>query len=97
VTFNPLAEKGIPLGSQIRNWRELNTEPIDPEPPDPYTRCRIIAIYEMIEHRKAEKIVDQLTEVMPGRPTVAEHRYPADNVRPGTTAPPRARCPSCTR
>jgi hypothetical protein len=180
VTFNPLAEKGIPLGSQIRNWRELNVEPIDPEPPDPYTRCRIIAmngievesilfshqfarhcpddqlrrelaeiryvesqqqrvvnwllppvasvlettlgyeqvavdltswvarmepdaylrqayefgvledfdhlyryanLYEMIEHRKAEKIVDQLTEVMPGRPTVAEHRHPADNVR----------------
>ncbi|MCW2504935.1 MAG: uncharacterized protein JWO79_3219 [Actinomycetia bacterium] len=180
MTFNPLAEKGIPLGSQIRNWRELNVEPIDPEPPDPYTRCRIIAmngievesilfshqfarhcpddqlrrelaeiryvesqqqrvvnwllppvasvlettlgyeqvavdltswvarmepdaylrqayefgvledfdhlyryanLYEMIEHRKAEKIVDQLTEVMPGRPTVAEHRHPADNVR----------------
>jgi hypothetical protein len=180
VTFNPLAEKGIPLGSQLRNWRELNVDPIDPEPADPYTRCRIIAmngievesimfnhqfarhcrddevrrqlaevryvenqqqravnwllppvasvlettlgyeqvavdltswvarmepepylrqayefgvledfdhlyryanLYEMIEHRKAEKVVDGLTEVMPGRPTVQEHRHPADNVR----------------
>jgi hypothetical protein len=44
VTFNPLAEKGIPIGGQLRNWRELNVEPIDPEPPDPYTRCRIIAM-----------------------------------------------------
>jgi hypothetical protein len=180
VTFNPLAEKGIPIGGQLRNWRELNVEPIDPEPPDPYTRCRIIAmngievesimfshqfarrcpddevrrqlaelryvenqqqrvvnwllppvasvlettlgyeqvavdltswvarmepdpylrqayefgvledfdhlyryanLYEMIEHRKAEKIVDNLTEVMPGRPTIQEHRHPVDNVR----------------
>jgi hypothetical protein len=35
----------------------------------------------MIEHRKAEKIVDQLTEVMPGRPTYLHHRDPMDNVR----------------
>src|SRR5690606_41422436 len=35
----------------------------------------------MIEHRKAEKIVDALTEVMPGRPTIAQHRHPIDNVR----------------
>jgi hypothetical protein len=38
-------------------------------------------LYEMIEHRKAQKIVDQLTEVMPGRPTRAHHRHPIDNVR----------------
>jgi hypothetical protein len=35
----------------------------------------------MIEHRKAEKIVDQLTEVMPGRPGYLQHRDPVDNVR----------------
>jgi hypothetical protein len=178
--FNPLDHKGIPLDQQIRNWRELNVEPIDPEAVDPYTRCRIIVmngieveaimfqhqfarncpddevrrqlaytrfvesqqqravnwllpgvasvlettlgyeqvavdltawvarhepdpylrqayefgvledfdhlyryanLYEMIERRKAEKIVDGVTEVMPGRPTVAEFRHPYDNVR----------------
>jgi hypothetical protein len=180
MTFNPLTEKGIPLDRQIRNWRELNVTPIDPDHSDPYTKCRIITmnaieveaalfshnftrscpdrevreqlaatryieqqqqkvvnwllpgtatvlettisyeqqavdltawvarnepdpyltqayefgvledfdhlyrysnLYEIIEHRKAEKIVDGLTEVMPGRPTVVEHRHPADNVR----------------
>ncbi|GLZ12822.1 hypothetical protein Acsp04_30570 [Actinomadura sp. NBRC 104425] len=42
---------------------------------------RYANLYEMIEHRQAEKIVDDLTEVMPGRPTKIEHRDPADNVR----------------
>ncbi|MDQ3765178.1 MAG: hypothetical protein M3460_27910 [Actinomycetota bacterium] len=190
MTFNPLTEKGIPLERQLRNWRELDVTPVDPDDTDPYTKCRIITmngieveavlfshhfnricpdrevkeqlahtryleqqqqkvvnwllpgtasvlettisyeqvavdltswvarnepdpylrqayefgvledfdhlyryanLYEMIEHRKAEKIVDQLTEVMPGRPTIMEHRHPVDNVRDpynrGTAAP----------
>jgi hypothetical protein len=177
--FNPLDHDGIPLDQQIRDWRELNVEPVDPEAVDPYTRCRIITmngieveaimfshqfarvcpdtdvkrqlaytrfvesqqqravnwllpglasvlettlgyeqvavdltawvarhepdpylrqayefgvledfdhlyryanLYEMVERRKAEKIVDGVTEVMPGRPTVAEFRHPFDNV-----------------
>ncbi|WP_433430013.1 hypothetical protein [Nonomuraea sp. CA-141351] len=180
MAFDPLQERGIPLDDQLRDWRELNVEPIDPDHADPYTRCRIIAmngieteaiffshqlarhcpdteirqqlarvryieaqqqkvvnwllpgvssvlettlayeqaavdltawvarmepdgylkqafefgvlehfdhlyryanLYEMIEHRKAEKIVDRLTEVMPGRPTYLHHRDPMDNVR----------------
>jgi hypothetical protein len=180
VTFNPLTEKGIPLERQVRNWRELDVNPVDPDGTDPYTKCRIITmngieveaalfshhfnricpdrevkeqlartryveqqqqkavnwllpgtasvlettisyeqvavdltswvarnepdsylrqayefgvledfdhlyryanLYEMIEHRKAEKIVSQLTEVMPGRPTAVEHRDPVDNLR----------------
>jgi hypothetical protein len=180
VAFNPLAEKGIPLERQLRNWRELDITPVDPDETDPYTKCRIITmngieveaalfshhfnricpdrevkeqlartryieqqqqkvanwllpgtasvlettisyeqvavdltgwvarnepdpylrqayefgvledfdhlyryanLYEIIEHRRAEKIVDQLTEVMPGRPTIVEHRDPVDNLR----------------
>ncbi|NRQ36250.1 hypothetical protein HII36_31110 [Nonomuraea sp. NN258] len=180
MAFDPLQERGIPLDEQLRNWRELDVTPIDPDHADPYTRCRIITmngieveaiqfshqlarhcpdleirrqlarvryieaqqqkvvnwllpgvssvlettiayeqvavdltawvarmepdpylkqayqfgvledfdhlyryanLYEMIEHRKAEKIVDQLTEVMPGRPTYLHHRDPVDNVR----------------
>jgi hypothetical protein len=180
MSFNPLAERGIPLDQQVRNWRELNVTPIDPDRCDPYTRCRIITLngieteaiffshhlarhcmdsdvrrelartryieaqqqrvvnwllpglssvletaiayeqvasdltawvarmepdpylrqayefgvledfdhlyryanlYEMIEHRKAESIVDNLTEIMPGRPTKFQHRDPVDNVR----------------
>jgi hypothetical protein len=42
---------------------------------------RYANLYEMLQHRKAEKIVDQLTEVMPGRPTRYHHRHPIDNVR----------------
>ena len=180
MTFNPLAEKGIPLERQLRNWRELDVIPVDPDETDPYTKCRIITmngieveaalfshhfnricpdrevkeqlartryieqqqqktvnwllpgtasvlettisyeqvavdltgwvarnepdpylrqayefgvledfdhlyryanLYEIIEHRRAEKIVGQLTEVMPGRPTIVEHRDPVDNLR----------------
>ncbi|OPC77614.1 hypothetical protein B4N89_41950 [Embleya scabrispora] len=180
MTFNPLDHKGIPLDGQLRNWRELDVEPIDPDKADPYTRCRIITmngieteailfshnfsrhcpdpevrrklaevryfeqqqqkvvnwllpglnsvlettiayeqvavdltswvarmepdpyltqcyrfglledfdhlyryanLYEIIEHRKAEKIVDGLTEIMPGRPTRLHHRHPVDNLR----------------
>jgi hypothetical protein len=180
MSFNPLEHRGIPLDRQIRNWRELDVEPIDPDQAHPYTRCRVIALngieieavmfshqfsrhcpdmevkhrlaevryieqqqqkvvnwllpgqasvlettiayeqvavdltawvgrmephpylkqayefgvledfdhlyryanlYELIEHRQAEKIVDALTEVMPGRPTRFHHRHPIDNVR----------------
>jgi hypothetical protein len=180
MSFNPLEHAGIPLDEQLRDWRELNVEPIDPDHADPYTRCRIITmngievealmfshhmarhcpdievkrqlaetryleqqqqkvvnwllpgqasvlettiayeqvavdltawvsrmepdpyltmayqfgvledfdhlyryanLYEMIEHRQAEKVVDALTEVMPGRPTRFHHRDPVDNVR----------------
>jgi hypothetical protein len=180
MSFNPLEQQGIPLNRQLRNWRELDVVPIDPDHCDPYTRCRIITmngieteavffshqmarhcpdrdvvrelarvryieaqqqktvnwllpglasvlettiayeqvavdltawvarmepdnylrqayefgvledfdhlyryanLYEMIEHRKADSIVDNLTEVIPGRPTKLHHRNPVDNVR----------------
>mgnify|MGYP001183608862 FL=1 len=42
---------------------------------------RYANLYEMIEHRRAEQVVDHLTEVMPGRPTYIQHRHPIDNVR----------------
>jgi hypothetical protein len=42
---------------------------------------RYANLYEMVQHRNAEKIVDGLTEVMPGRPTKYHHRHPVDNVR----------------
>ncbi|MGW5055306.1 hypothetical protein [Actinokineospora sp. NPDC004072] len=190
MSFNPLEHRGIPLDRQLRNWRELDVEPTDPDHADPYTRCRIITmngieveallfshnfarqcpdmevkrklaeiryleqqqqkvvnwllpgtasalettiayeqvavdltawvarmepdpyltqayqfgvledfdhlyryanLYEMVQHRKAEKIVDGLTEVIPGRPTKYHHRNPVDNVRTPydrtTTAP----------
>ena len=180
MSFNPLEHRGIPLADQLRPFRELAVEPIDPDLADPYTKCRIIAmngieveailfshqfhrncpdmavkhklaesryieqqqqktvnwllpgaasalettisyeqvavdltawlarmepdpylkqayefgvledfdhlyryanLYEMLQHRKAERIVDSLTEVMPGRPTRFHHRHPIDNVR----------------
>lgn len=63
--------------------------------PDPYVRqtlefglledfdhlYRYANLYELLEGKKAERVVQQLTEVMPGRPTMWEHRHPADDVR----------------
>ncbi len=180
MSFNPLAEKGIPLDQQLRNWSELNVQPYNSKQVHPYTRTRIITmngvevesilfshqfarhaaepeikqylaqtrrieqqqqkavnwltpadestlqvtigyeqvavdltaylartepdpylkqafefglledfdhlyryanLLDMLEGKKAEEITGQFTEIMPGRPTVAEHRHPLDDVR----------------
>jgi hypothetical protein len=196
--FNPLEHKGIAVADQLRPFRELATEPVDPDLTDPYTKCRIIVmngietesilfshqfhrncptmeikhklaqsrmmeqqqqkvvnwllpgaasplettisyeqtavdltawlarmepdpylrqayefgvledfdhlyryanLYEMIQHRKAERLVNELTEVMPGRPTRFHHRHPIDNVREpydARTADPRSKLHSLT-
>jgi hypothetical protein len=44
MTFNPLAERGIPLDHQIRDWRALDVAPLDPDRVDPATRCRVITM-----------------------------------------------------
>jgi rubrerythrin len=63
--------------------------------PDPYVKAALdFGLLEdfdhlyryanlMLEHdpKKAESIVKNLTEVMPGRPTIIEHRHPYDDVR----------------
>ena len=38
-------------------------------------------LLEMERGIKAEQLVGHYTEIMPGRPTIAEHRYPNDNIR----------------
>lgn len=38
-------------------------------------------LLEMEKGIKAEQLVGHYTEIMPGRPTISEHRYPADNIR----------------
>ncbi|MCE0447135.1 hypothetical protein LT493_30285 [Streptomyces tricolor] len=43
---------------------------------------RYANLYEMIEHRKAESIVDNLTEVMPGRPALPPPRSGRQRPRP---------------
>ena len=42
---------------------------------------RYANLYELLEGKQAEAVVQQLTEVMPGRPTVREHRHPSDDLR----------------
>ncbi len=63
--------------------------------PDPYVKqaldfalledfdhlYRYANLLEMDKGIKAEKIVGELTEIMPGRPTIVEHRHPFDGVR----------------
>ncbi len=42
---------------------------------------RYANLLELLEGKKAETIVKNLTEITPGRPTVAEHRHPLDELR----------------
>lgn len=42
---------------------------------------RYANLMDMQNPRKAAEIVGQLTEIMPGRPTIAEHRHPHDEIR----------------
>ncbi len=42
---------------------------------------RFANLMEMDEGVKAENLVGDYTEIMPGRPTIAEHRYPMDDVK----------------
>ena len=42
---------------------------------------RYANLLEMTEGIKAEKLVGEYTEIMPGRPTAEEHRHPFDDVR----------------
>jgi hypothetical protein len=180
MAFNPLAEKGIPIDRQLRNWSELRVQPYDKDAVDPYTRCRVIVmngievesvifshqfarhtdnpdikrllamtrrveqqqqkavsglvpgdettlehtigyeqtavdltaflarnepdpyikqvldfglledfdhlyryanLLDLLEGKKADRITRGLTEIMPGRPTIDEHRHPFDDVR----------------
>lgn len=198
MAFNPLAEKGIPIDKQLRNWSELNVQPYDKNAVDPYTRCRVIALngievesvmfshqfarhtdnpdikrmlaltrrieqqqqkvvnwltpgdestlevtigYEqvavdltsylarsepnpymrqslefalledfdhlyryanlldLLEGKKAHEITKSLTEIMPGRPTIDEHRHPFDDLRAHYekhTVDPLSRCHALT-
>lgn len=63
--------------------------------PDPYVKkaldfalledfdhlYRYADLLEMKEGIRAEHLVGGFTEIMPGRPTISEHRYPFDNVK----------------
>ena len=43
---------------------------------------RYADLLEMDKGIIAEKLLGGYTELMPGRPTIAEHRFPADEVKP---------------
>jgi hypothetical protein len=42
---------------------------------------RYANLYDLLDGKKAAKIVGELTEIMPGRPTIFEHRDPRDEIR----------------
>src|ERR1041385_7287693 len=48
---------------------------------------RYANLLEMTEKKKQETIVGSLPEIMPGRPTIFEHRDPRDEIRRPMTAP----------
>ena len=43
---------------------------------------RYADLMDLESGRRAEALVGRYTEIMPGRPTVSEHRWPADSIRP---------------
>jgi len=47
---------------------------------------RYANLYDLLDSKKAEKIVGGLTEITPGRPTIFEHRDPRDEIRRPMTA-----------
>jgi rubrerythrin len=47
---------------------------------------RYANLYQLIEGKKADQVCDDLTEIMPGRPTIFEHRDPRDEIRRPMTA-----------
>lgn len=63
--------------------------------PDPYVKqtldfglledfdhlYRFANLMDLIEGKKADRITGNYTEVMPGRPTIDEHRHPFDDIR----------------
>ena len=42
---------------------------------------RYADLLDMDDGKKAERLVGHYTEIMPGRPTIAEHRFPYDDVK----------------
>ena len=57
MTFNPLEHRGIPLDEQVRNWSELDVEPVDAIAGDPlvelgsaFSAAEIGAIERQPEH-----------------------------------------------
>jgi hypothetical protein len=42
---------------------------------------RYANLYELISGQRAEELTQDLTEIMPGRPTALEHRHPVDDIR----------------
>ena len=64
MSFNPLQEQGIPLESQLRNWRELNVTPYRKEEVHPYSRARGILLNGveveavMFSHQMARNTLD---------------------------------------
>jgi hypothetical protein len=47
---------------------------------------RYANLYSLLEGKKADRITGELTEIMPGRPTIFEHRDPRDEIRRPMTA-----------
>ncbi len=47
---------------------------------------RFANLLKMDKKIDADKLVGKYTEIMPGRPTIAEHRYPSDDVSPHMNA-----------
>jgi hypothetical protein len=68
MSFNPLEHDGIPLDRQVRNWRELDVDPIDPDQADPYTRCRVITMRRHDGREPEEVLAPELPNVLTFEP-----------------------------
>ena len=61
------------------------------------TCYRYSALLDRLEGKDANNILQSYSDILPGRPTVVEHRAPEDDVRRPYDERLRCRSRSCTR
>ena len=58
---------------------------------------RFSALLDRLEGKDANNILQCYTDILPGRPSVDEHRAPRDDLRQPYDRRGRSRCRACTR
>src|SRR3954468_14099522 len=95
MSFDPLAETGIPVEDQFRSWQELNVEPYDKLAVHPYTRTRVILMNGIevesiiFSHQFARQTdnIEILRALALARRVDAQQQKVINGLNPGTQSP----------
>src|SRR5436853_348071 len=82
-------DRGTPVPRQRFTWRELVQPTYSKLNDDAFTRVRVIlmngieieALLDRVYGQDANNILQSYTDILPGRPTLVEHRAPIDDLR----------------